>query len=128
MKTVLTLLFLLVIYGTSIAQSNENYRSRNHKLNRNYPKHINKKAQQTAVYNSKKINPDESQLKKNHRSVNSSKSKKLGMKSNVRTIQEDAIQYDRNQKSTKRSSNKKNGRRLINYVTLVLALSLFMVN
>lgn len=128
MKMVLALLFLLVIYGTSIAQSNENYRSRNHKLNRNYLKHINTKTQQVAVYNSKKINPDENQLKKNHRSVNSSKAKKLGTESNKQTIQEDAIQDYRNQESTKRNSNKKKGRRVFNYVTLVLALSLFMVH
>ena len=128
MKAVLILLFLLVFSGFSIAQSQENYRSRNHKLNRNYLKNITTKKHEVAVYKSKHDNPDISQLKKNHQSMNSTKSKKLVMKSNKRIVTEDVRSDYRNQKSTSRKSNKKNGRRLINYVTMVLALSLFMVN
>ena len=127
MKSALALLFLLVICGNSIAQSNENYRTRNYKLNRNYLKSINTKKHQVAVCQSKEINPDESRLRKNHRLVKSSRSNKLVMKFDNRKNREEARSDFRNQKSTLRDSNKKSGKRLINYFTMVLALSLILV-
>ena len=127
MKTVLILLFLLAMSGTTIAQNNEYYRSRNYKLNRNYLKQINTQSHQVALYKSKKINPDESQLKKSHQSVTSPKSKKLVMKFDQRKMQQKVKTDYRNQKSTYRDPDKKKSKKIFNYVTMVLAFSLFLV-
>lgn len=127
MKALLSLLFLLVICGTSIAQSKENYRSRNYKLNRNYNKKINAKKHRVATYKSKKVDTQSSKLKKNHQTVFGHDPEKLVVNNSKPAIQTENSRASKKEKTTFRSSNKKNGKRLINYFTMMLAFSLLLV-
>ena len=127
MKTVLVFLFLILISGYSIAQSTENYRSRNNKLNRNYQKKINSKKHQVATYQSNKDDNQASKLRKNHKTVNGYDPEKLVIKNSTPSIEEAKSKDFQKQKTTLRGSNKKSGRRLINYLTMMLAFSLILV-
>lgn len=128
MKTALLFLFLIAICGESFAQKKENYRSRNHKLNRNYSKSINTKKHQIAVYKSDEGAVHQSNLKNNHQTVQSLHSKKLVMKHKKKVSPSEHRVDRREQKSTFRGSNKKSGKTLINYVTMILAFSLMLVS
>ena len=130
MKPIFALLIILLICGNSFAQSKENYRSRNHKLNRNYLKTINSKKHQVAVYTTKNVQEERSNLKRNHQHIESSSSRKLVMKFNKKDIQaKESTKYDyRNQKSTFVKPKGENGKKLLNYLGMILALSLLAVS
>ena len=128
MKTVFLLLFLLVVCEISIAQSKENFRSRNYKLNRNYLKDINSRNHGIAFYSTVDRKVADGKLKRSHRAMKSPDSKTAAMKADRRIEREIKKNELRNQKSTLRGANKKSGKQLLSYFSMILAFSLILVN
>lgn len=128
MKTVFVFLFLLLICNNLYAQTKENYRSRNYKLNKNYLKDINSRKHGVAVYKSGEGKAEDRKLKSNHQMVKSTSPNKVVMKADRKIRREKEKNEFRNQKSTFRGANKKSGKQLVSYFTMILAFSLILVN
>lgn len=130
MKTACTFLILMFICSNLAAQSTENYRVRNHKLNRKYLKNINSNKHQVAVYKNKESTENQSQslLKKNHQISHSDDSKKLVMKNKTQDLASVKNSKFRDQNPTFDGTNNKHGKRFINYLTMMLAFSLILVS
>jgi len=128
MKTAFIILFLLVIGENLFAQTEENYRSRNYKLNRNYLKDINSRKHRIADYKSGEGKTEGRKLKSNRQKIKSSGSKKVAMGVDHKIKREEEKNDFRNKKSTLKGTNKKSGKQLVSYITMILTFSLILVN
>lgn len=125
MKTALLIFLVTIINCSLLAQSRDNYRTRNHKLNRDYKKEINSEKHSFATYKSVDENDE---LKRTSNFPRSEKPRQLTVKSSTyaKGIVENKPLID--QETTITGNNKKNGKRLLNFFAMVLALSLIITN
>ena len=128
MKTVLLLLLTFLLNCSLIAQSNENYRMRNYKLNKKYHSKINSKKHRFAY---QKSTNREEEVKKDKIVSNfprKSKSNNLTVKNNNAKKNIASRNKFQDQNPTLPADNKKNGKKILNFFTMLLALSLIIAN
>ena len=123
-KTVIAIWLIMLASSSIFAQSDRNYRSRNHKLNKMYLNEINTKKHQFATY--KKRDMQIVDARHAHGFSTQNQSQQLVAKNTRYVKSGDEKDSYRNQPSTVTSGKRKSGKRLLNFFSMMLAVGLIM--
>lgn len=125
-KVALILIASFISYGFLYSQSQTDYRTRNHKLNKNHKMNINGRHQVVAVPKDEMEKEVNNYLARNSKFHKTSNDDKLFIRKDKLSHDYQAMNHKLKEKPTVGNGNNNHGKNLTKFFTLLLALGILM--